>query len=442
LQQLKGPRRVRVVAFVVVGIAGFGPWMGLNGALIRYTLPFASVLLAHRLLARDPGASAPRRGLIAFLLAAVLLAANALTSPEIGAAFVFGWGAYCALRLFQKDWPIAAGSLIAIVATGGVAPFVLPAAYYTSLLRFSQGANNLPLLPAAHPLLFLVTLLMVVPPLLLAGWRGRAADAPLSGAMGVLCLGMMPGALGRGDPPHVLYYGLVASAILIVQLGTVSGPGHRLYTAAYGFVFIGLTWVVTGTVFLGLQPRQLISNPPRAIRNVVEYVLGQCAHADRPRLDALKKYRNVGLPLATYGNDNSAEVYLLEQKRVLPEYFVATVGVYTEAELARKLVQVERAEYILVARGLHEEIKYDLCDQHRWTIRHWLLYPARLECRNLDLDTFGAVNRLIATQYDVVETVGRSVVMRRRASEARTRNFTSSKSPGFQLPSNAALSGP
>jgi hypothetical protein len=135
-------------------------------------------------------------------------------------------------------------------------------------------------------------------------------------------------------------------------------------------------------------------------------------------------------------------VYLLEQKRVLPEYFVATVGVYTEAELARKLVQVERAEYILVARGLHEEIKYDRCDQHRWTIRHWLLYPARLECRNLDLDTFGAVNRLIATQYDVVETVGRSVVMRRRASEARTRHFTSSKSPGFQLRSNAAFSGP
>jgi hypothetical protein len=40
----------------------------------------------------------------------------------------------------------------------------LPVAYYGSVLWFSEGAANLPLLPAAHLLLYILTMFLVVPP--------------------------------------------------------------------------------------------------------------------------------------------------------------------------------------------------------------------------------------------------------------------------------------
>src|SRR6266581_8779543 len=42
------PARARLVAFSILAVAGFGLWMGVNGALVRYLFPFASLLLGHR----------------------------------------------------------------------------------------------------------------------------------------------------------------------------------------------------------------------------------------------------------------------------------------------------------------------------------------------------------------------------------------------------------
>ena len=120
-------------------------------------------------------------------------------------------------------------SLTAFIAGGVLCWLLLPAAYYGSLLRFSEGANNLPLLPAAHLLFYIVTMFLVVPP---AAGRGYArADqtviyraAAICGALGVLCIVMAPGALGRCDPPHVLFYGMGASMLLMVRLANISRP--------------------------------------------------------------------------------------------------------------------------------------------------------------------------------------------------------------------------
>ena len=92
-------------------------------------------------------------------------------------AFGLAWLGYSVL-IFRRDGRVVAVSLIAFIAAGLLCWLLLPAAYYGSLLRFSEGANNLPLLPAAHLLFYIVTMFLVVPPLLAVSVRESARDAP------------------------------------------------------------------------------------------------------------------------------------------------------------------------------------------------------------------------------------------------------------------------
>jgi hypothetical protein len=82
------------------------------------------------------------------------------------------------------------------------------------------------MVPAAHLILYVITMILIVPSLLAAGWRNERADAALLASLGVLSVAMMPGALGRCDPPHVLFYGLIVSLLLMVRLAGVSRGAH------------------------------------------------------------------------------------------------------------------------------------------------------------------------------------------------------------------------
>ena len=194
------PAGPRLIAFGVLAIAGFAPYMGLNGVLLRYLCPFACLLLGHRAVVwalSRPGYALCWLGTAATVL--LLLVANILLSPEAAVAFALAWLGYSVLT-FRRDGRVLAVSLIAFIAAGLLCWLLLPAAYYGSLLRFSQGANNLPLLPAAHLLFYIVTMFLVVPPLLAVSVpepaRGDVPGAAICGALGVLCVVMAPGALG------------------------------------------------------------------------------------------------------------------------------------------------------------------------------------------------------------------------------------------------------
>ena len=74
----------------------------------------------------------------------LLLAANILLSPEVGVAFALAWLGYAVLMV-RFEGRILAVSLIALMAAALLCWLFLPAGYYCTLLRFSEGANNLPL---------------------------------------------------------------------------------------------------------------------------------------------------------------------------------------------------------------------------------------------------------------------------------------------------------
>jgi hypothetical protein len=417
------PARRRVLAFVLLAVAGFAPYMGLNAVLLRYLAPFACLLLGHRIVhGWTEGAVSVARWAAASAVVLVLLGANILISPEIALAFGLAWLSYAVL-LVRRDWRVLAASLVALVAAGFVVRATLPPAYYGTLVRFSEGANNLPLLPAPHLLLYLVTLFVVVPPLLAAGLRALAdrdgldaAGSALCGALGALCVVLAPGALGRADQSHVLSYGLGAAMLLLIVLATRSRPGFALYAAAHAFVNVGLAALVLLVQYYGVSPRKMLS------RAGLAHVAAQVRGAGTPPLDAallsrLDRYPRLGIPFATYGNPR-VERHVIARGRLAPEYFMGAVGAYTDAAQARKLRDVARHDHLLVPRGYETHWSRDQCAAYLRELRASTLYPARLRCRAAPLDVDAAVNAFIADHYVPVERIGDWLVLDRARATA------------------------
>jgi hypothetical protein len=412
LRHVAAPARAKAAVFIVVGIAGFAPYMGLNGVVLRYVCPFAALLLGHRVwIALRVAPPPPRWVTLSFIIAA-LAVVNVLLSPEVAVAFVLGWLAYAVLWT-RTDRRLLVVSLPTLAGTAVGCYFLLPPEYYGFLLRFSQGAHNLPMVPAAHLVLYLVTLALIVPPLLAAGWRGGRSDAALLGSLGVLSVVMMPGALGRCDPPHVLFYGLVVSMLLMIRLANCSLRAYGAYMLAYAGVFIGMMQLANLGYFFGLSTRDLLTHPAPAIRRFIDEQRAEFAPRDYRYLAALDKYPAIGLPFATYSGDNAAEDYLFANRKVDPEYYVGAVGVSTEAEISRKLAETARHEYLLVKKGWEKLPNARSDGSYLGGLRTWFIYPVRLEWKRPDLDHHGEIDRFIVEHYRAIEEVGPSVVVRR-----------------------------
>ena len=112
------PAALRPIAFSVLAIAGFAPYMGLNGVLLRYLCPFACLLLGHRAVVwalSRPGSRCA--GWAAAAIVLLLFGGNILLSPEAAVAFAMAWLGYSVLML-RRDRRVLAVSLIALIAAG------------------------------------------------------------------------------------------------------------------------------------------------------------------------------------------------------------------------------------------------------------------------------------------------------------------------------------
>jgi hypothetical protein len=418
LSRARMPQAQRIIAFGLLAIAGFAPYMGLNGVLIRYLCPVACLLLGHRILTSEPAETLTAQWCVrAVFTTCLLLAINILLSPEAAVAFAIAWLGYAVLML-RFSPAILATSVVSLIAVAIVCWRTLPSAYYGSLLRFSEGANNLPLIPAIHLVFYVLTLFLIVPPLIAAGLRawekGDLPAAALCAAFGVLCVVMAPGALGRCDPPHVLFFGMVASMVLMIRLANTSWHGFAAYTIAYAGVFILFIQLVNLRVFFDVPLRRLVSlrGPAILVRH-----LRSVSGTNRPlalTLSALDRYPELAIPFASFG-DPAIEEYVTSRGHLTPEYFVAIIGVYTPAALEHKLRDVGGTEYLLVPQRLATPAGRNQCQLYREDIRKWFLYPAKLRCRAQPLDPVATVSQFISEHYTPVESIGSWLILRRNS---------------------------
>lgn len=399
LDHTRIPRVRKEVAFCLLAAAGLMPYMGLNGNLARYFPPYLSVLLAARTLGGTHGR--------AWTVAVVsgLGVVNILISPEIALAFGVGWSAYCVFIGWRDRGPALVG-LAGLVVAGAIAAVTLPPEYAGTVFSFSGGANNFPLVPAAHIVFYLTTLFVVGPTLFAEALSGRGRPSALLFAMATICVVMIPGALSRADPPHVLFFGLGLSLLLLVQAGRRGRSAFTLWAVVYAVVVIGGAHVSNARAFYGASWRSLL-HP----RRIVELVRPERPEITDAQLDRLGQYSPLGLPFCSYGSDRRTMAQLWLHRQIDPEYYCGIIGVYSEEQLARKIADTTRHEYLLVRKAWLTPV--DPCRRHIATIRRSFIYPGPLTCKREALESDLAVTRTISTHYRVAEELGPYLIMKR-----------------------------
>ena len=421
------PLGYKKIAFWILGLASFAPYMGLNGIAARFLLPYVSLAIVHQEMTRAWEGVLWMRLLRIFISVFIASVVNILISVEIAIAFSIALIAYSMLA-FRNDFPAPGTSLFAWASAFVLCGWLLPKPYYESLLSFSKGANNFPLLPAAHLLLYIVTLFIAIPWLIAAGIQSNNKGNHSLFGFGVLSIVLIPGAFGRCDPPHVFFYGLGISTITFTLLANSGKKRFLLYSFAYVLIFlIGFQWSnsrVFGITFDRVLSKSFVlravsklgfdaERKKNAVRDAAMGKHNEGA-GTLSHFQALDKYPQLGLPFANYGTDKKTEKYLWSRKKIAPEYYMGAVGVYTEADLARKLQDVDRHEYLLLLEKywrFHEN--QNTCGERLQYIRRSFIYPISLPCKQKPLDMHIEISRHIESSYQIVETIGEYVIMKR-----------------------------
>lgn len=384
----------RNVIFCALSAAAFLPYMGLSGVVLRFTAPFFGVILIYR-LANDPARFRFGRVFLGTVIAGAL---NIGLSAEIGLAYLIGITVYGVLSLPRK---VGFSLLSAVMLVSGLSRALLPTSYYVSLFHFSQGANNLPLLPTSpHLIVYLAGMLWFIPLWLASGLSDRKNRA-LVCAVCCLCMVLMPGALGRCDPPHVLTYGLGPALFVLASL-TNSGR-TRFYgaVAVYVAVFVLAFQFINVWVF-HLTPRAILA-PLRTSQS-----------RDLTNFAALNQYEILALPYGTYGASKSMQNWLWSHQKLAPEYYLGGMGIYTKDQILDRLQDLSRFQYVLTLdRDLTLSKGRDTCAVYEEYIRKAFLHSSALVCKNQALDPDVEISRYLNRNYRVEETLGDYVIWQR-----------------------------
>ena len=430
VNSLAMPVRFKLIAFALVVISAFSPSMGLSGLLIRYLLPFWSLLLVHR-AAERARPNGPRYRLAA--LVAVTSFISVAISAEIGIATAVALSVY-ALLIFQVDRIGALHILVSEAAVVVASVLVLPAEYLHTLASVSQGGNNFPIVPALHILFYVTLILLCVPRLLIPRFSRSSAAASYGCAQGILILATAPAALSRCDPPHVILYGF---GLFIIAFAMFAQQGRRrffAYTLAYMLVAIVLfEW--SNAQYYGLSLAKLSAGthrilaflhvPSRHGTSTVQATTQSASPSAVPSfvgltpkpfdLASFDKYPALGLPYGSYGYDRVLQNYLWQEKKIVPQRYMGALAVYTEPQLRDALADLSRIRYIVVQQYFLALAHSDknACNGQVAGLKWALVYPFAPPCVQRALAPDAEIALFIQSHYRPVEQIGDYIIYER-----------------------------
>lgn len=256
---------------LIGGLLLFAPvTMGLNYVPLRFTLVPCLLVLFHT-IERKIDRSA-WRCLALFGLSSCFCVCGLLVSPEMGIAMFAGLAGYSVMLFFGGSHRDAASTFIgALVALTCVFGLFSPS-YLAALLAFKGGSNNLPIFPNLHNLTFLLAVNCVLPLLgVCAIKKPRDQRAPLAIALCLAAGVLISPALGRCDPGHVFFNGLIPLLIMFAACSSLSPVLVRAWSVLFGLcVAVGLISYVNhyAHLFTGsLAERKAIDERPGLYSN-------------------------------------------------------------------------------------------------------------------------------------------------------------------------------
>jgi len=193
-------------------------------------LRFAGAALVACWLLRRTNAAG---SLVAASLTGPLFLIGWMLSPEVAIAAALPYAALCAWR---SNYRIAATLVSAFSVLGAVVSTPLLTQSYLTLLEFGGGGNNFPAYPSIHILFSLLAIFFATAHVASVSIR----HAPVDWYIFLFSVMLIPGAFGRCDPLHVVFYGWGFIA-LATKYWMNNWTVMRRFSLAYVWIFL-LTW--------------------------------------------------------------------------------------------------------------------------------------------------------------------------------------------------------
>ena len=322
VQALPLRRPYQRCALALITCGTFNSLLGLNYSIFRFILPFAAIVLLSR------QRSIARTALVAVVGEIVCLA----TSPELGVAFAGAAIVYAIYRGTTEHTRWLAATL-APIAGAGLFYLVVSPAYLFTLGEMAKGGYNLLLRPAPHVLALLVAAVVLTP--ITVGRHLRSRDhAAMMVAFYVAALAMLPAALGRPDAIHTFFDGLGLYLLSLITLNALSLQARRISIVLFATTFI-LVAVHNGR---SSDQRLRILLHPHAVQEDWAF--------DEAALRRAIGSATISAPILA---PQRVLDDLTRTGQYLPGHFCGWVGVWDRGAEERKIADMRRAEYALVA---------------------------------------------------------------------------------------------
>jgi hypothetical protein len=315
-------RSYQACAFCLIALGTLNSLLGLNYSAFRFILPFAAVVLLSR----------QRTLAKAALVATFCEIACLATSPELGFAFAGAAIVVAIYRSFSDGsrWLLAA---LAPVAGAGLFYALVGPAYFFTLGNMARGGYNVLLRPVP-PIIGLLLAAVVLAPLAVARQVRKPGDRALILAFYVAALGMLPAALGRSDAIHVFFDGIGLYLLSLVALNNVPVGWRRAGIFALPVV-LALT---VAHNFKSDQHRLSLILGPRAVQEDWGF--------DETALRNAIGTAQISAPILA---PQRVIDDLTRTGQYVPDYFCGWVGVWDRESEERKIADMRRTEFALVA---------------------------------------------------------------------------------------------
>ncbi len=416
LCRLKQPSSWRIGLVIAMGV------LGINFSLAPIYTPLRFLWALFVILEVEGAvASSPRLRLREMVMTGVYCLAGFLISPDIGLVTLvglltyIGWSAACR-RI--SDAVLLPFPLLAL----GVVLEVSGPEHFKYVFAFGGGYMNLPVPPAPYILVLGLAACWTLPLLALRSLRAPASERPVAAALTMVLGLMLPAALGRCDPGHVLWNGLPLFLVSAALVCSQPSPWRRA-------VFPCATLIMVATVlassshykewFEAVRNRRAFLQVSFQRKISVESIATTGGNYRRfpwsksmqftSEAEKLLKYPRIATPLGC--SEDWDKFFKLTGRHVMDFSFGGTAS---EQDLKRKLqgLQHERVVMIPVSAiakliPMNEEGILPTQD----FLTRLFVFPVRWNLRNQPFSFNNVVAYVIVSQYRKVDEISEYVIM-------------------------------
>lgn len=360
------------VIFILFVIIVFPYSLGLNYELFRFIFPLWGFFYLRKMERRT--------GCIwSYILMCVLLSfLILLTSPEFGIAFICTLLVYLLFSLFfSKNWYYILPALLIIAVFWGVL-MALPG-YLHFLFVFTSGGMNWPFIPCLTLIAFFISIFVIS--FFIGMQLHQIKDNLFILSFELLVFSFIPAALGRCDPVHIIFNGMMVFVLSYVYI--------IFFCQKFKKVDLVVLILVCSMIF----PYQIRMYIPAYITEIIKSHVDYMPHFVLNKLESSIYFSNKISELNENGIQNySSDFAEIENISMLS---VNNNGIYVHLNKEKKFVDIYYRNLGLV--GNRKSLERVLDDMKSKNIDYILLPPSWDDLDNPA--NYSAVNLLFCTYY-------------------------------------------